>query len=210
VDDLLISTPTLALTKSVVEEVRKKWTCSEGEYLSPTTPLTFCGMEISTRGVEGTPGFHWRLNQCKYIKQLLEKHQMLNRNATKVPLTESFEADDVDYVRVLHSLGETPPASLVKSAQCEVGELLWLSVRSRPDLAYSVSRAASLAAVAPSISLLICKKIRRYLRGTLEYGLTLSCGEYKSPWKCGNAPELHAAIQAEGVTSARTRVLRRR
>jgi hypothetical protein len=45
---------------------------------------------------------------------------MLNCNANKVPMTEAYEADDVDYVRVLHSLGETPQASLVKSAQGEV------------------------------------------------------------------------------------------
>ena len=53
------------------------------------------------------------------------------------------------------------------------GAMLWLSTRSRPDLSYCVSRMASLCSKNPSSSLIMGKRLCRFLSGTSDRGLTL-------------------------------------
>ena len=61
----------------------------------------------------------------------------------------------------------------VRLAQKCAGAMLWLSTRSRPDLSYCVSRMASLCSKNPSSSLIMGKRLCRFLSGTSDHGLTL-------------------------------------
>ena len=60
----------------------------------------------------------------------------------------------------------------VRLAQKCAGAMLWLSTRSRPDLSYCVSRMATLCKN-PSSSLIMGKRLCRFLSGTSDHGLTL-------------------------------------
>ena len=52
-------------------------------------------------------------------------------------------------------------------AQKEVGELLWLVTRTRPDLMYSVSRMGSMVLTAPKRVLEIGRQVRGFIKGTM-------------------------------------------
>ena len=59
----------------------------------------------------------------------------------------------------------------VRLAQKATGEALWLSTRSRPELAHAVGCMASLALKRPLRALEIGKRIMKYLAKTVEYGI---------------------------------------
>ena len=65
-----------------------------------------------------------------------------------------------------------PLQSDVRLAQ-KCAAMLWLSTRSRPDLSYCVSRMASLCSKDPSSSLMMGKRLCRFLSGTSDHGLAL-------------------------------------
>ena len=81
----------------------------------------------------------------------------------------------------------TPPKEieqhLLSGTQQMVGSLLWLSGRTRPDLAYPVSRLASFLGKDLHRAFGGCKKALRYLRGTLDCGLRYEpkSGELRPP-----------------------------
>ena len=64
-----------------------------------------------------------------------------------------------------------PEESAVRLAQKATGEILWLSTRSRPELAHPVACMAARATKQPLKALEISKKVLNYLARTAEYGL---------------------------------------
>jgi len=60
---------------------------------------------------------------------------------------------------------------MVRDAQGVVGELIWLSCRSRIDISFAVVQASTWMTRDPGYSILLAKHILRYLRGTVDYGL---------------------------------------
>ena len=55
--------------------------------------------------------------------------------------------------------------------QSVVGSLLYLSMRTRPDISFVVSLSARFCSKTTSQHLTVVKRIFRYLRGTIHYGL---------------------------------------
>ena len=51
------------------------------------------------------------------------------------------------------------------------GSLIWLSTRTRPDIAYAQSRISSMATKAPCRAVLEGLRVLRYLQGTISFGL---------------------------------------
>ena len=96
------------------------------------TPVTFCGMEICEK--EG--GF-W-LGQSAYIRDLVGRYPEVKNfdvPAAKVELEVDRTADDV------------------REAQVALGELLWVSTRTRPDVAFAVGQASRMVARNPNQAL---------------------------------------------------------
>ena len=71
---------------------------------------------------------------------------------------EELESEEVDRVAVTN-------------AQKLTGGLLWLSGRTRPDIACAVSRMSSASTSRPNWALKVGKRILRYLLGTKNHGL---------------------------------------
>ena len=70
---------------------------------------------------------------------------------------------------------DPPSPKVLKELQGYSGAFNWLATRTRPDLAYYVSVLASACTRFASWALELAKKLLRYLRGTAEAGLTITC-----------------------------------
>ena len=114
------------------------------------------------------------------MKDLLERYDQerdeKKQKIRKVPIS-----------RDLATMEEDPkPPSLQKVRQCqkEVGELLWLVTRTRPDLMFSIARMGANVTKATAAVLEAAAQTRDYLRGTVSHGL-----------KFGEEREKEVAIQ---------------
>ena len=108
------------------------------------------------------------LSQAGYIRDLLRQHGMSEEvdAALTVPCAREW-LQDVDS-------DEEPEAAEeanVRLAQKATEEALWLSTRSRPELAHAVGCMASLAMRRPLRALEIGKRIMKYLAKTAEFGI---------------------------------------
>ena len=151
VDDLLFLGPR-GLGEAFVAAVQERWKTSMPEWFSETS-LTFCGMELSRH----TNGY--RMCQTAYVRELLGRYGVEEFAST--PITRWTEPE----------VGPPPEAEAVKEAQAMTGALLWLSTRTRPDLAYVVSRCGQQATKCPSVSVSLGKQALAYLRSTLDFGI---------------------------------------
>ena len=107
------------------------------------------------------------VTQESYVKDLLERYDQerdeKKQKIRKVPIS-----------RDLATMEEDPkPPSLQKVRQCqkEVGELLWLVTRTRPDLMFSIARMGANVTKATAAVLEAAAQTRDYLRGTVSHGL---------------------------------------
>eukprot|EP00971_Amphidinium_carterae_P235281 4668863-Amphidinium_carterae.1 len=68
------------------------------------------------------------------------------------------------------------------------GSLLWLSLRTRPDISWAVSRLASLAATEPDETRNRLKQLMRYLRWTLDFAMVFSDHKNRQALMCTQMP----------------------
>ena len=160
VDDILVlSVP--GIIKCIYAWLIAVWKCSALEMLSDGA-LRFLGVELRLQG----GGIH--ISQAGYVRDLLRQHgveEQLGGNLTVPCNREWLQDEDTDDER-----GE-PEEATVRMAQKVTGEALWLSTRSRPELAHPVSCMASKALKRPLRALEISKRIMQYLSKTADYGL---------------------------------------
>ena len=151
-------------TKVVVDEVLKNiqetWATSDPEVVS-STPIKFLGMEVSKHFNENINRHVWRINQESYLKDLLAKEE--NLKVKLVPITK----DQASWSEPTTQ----PTTELIRQAQREVGSLLWLVTRTRPDIMFAVAKLSSLVTRDPQKALEISTQIKGYLKGTLHEGL---------------------------------------
>ncbi|CAE7422884.1 unnamed protein product [Symbiodinium sp. CCMP2592] len=165
VDDLLLCGRT-ELIKELAAAIKAVWKTSPLQ-LATEGEIRFLGIEISFT----SQGF--ALTQRAYIEELLRIHEMTSRRRDLVPVAKeaaSFVATD-----------DEGPANEgeVRAAQQIAGELLWISQRTRPDIAYVCSLIGSLATRAPRRAVEIGEKTLGYLQRTIGRQLLYeSCVPY--------------------------------
>ena len=160
VDDLLICS-TDPVIRAVAEAIQRRWKTSLLGMASEGT-VRFLGMEISS--IKG--GF--ALNQEPYIRELVRIHEVKPTQLDVIPVSRDqayFEAGVEEAVFTEKEL---------KDAQQLSGEILWLSQRTRPDLAYPASLVASLSTRAPRRSAAIATKCLGFLQRTANYYLKIA------------------------------------
>ena len=157
VDDILIcSTP--VVVKAVAEAIRSLWSTSPLAMASDGT-IKFLGLEIER--IDG--GF--AVGQSDYIRELLRIHEVKETQRDLIPIAReqaSFIAVEEEMVFSEEEL---------RQAQQYAGELLWMSQRSRPDLAYAASLVSSLTTKAPRRACSITRKCLGFLQRTIDYRL---------------------------------------
>ena len=152
VDDLLIASQALTAVEYVKAAVTKIFTVRDlGE------AAYFLGMTIHRNRTAKT----LVLKQEKYVKELLKEHDM----ETAKPTTTPFQAG----IKLSREGKPIDPACPYRKL---VGELLYLSVCTRPDIALSVGALARYAAEPRAEHWTAAKRVLRYIKGTAGYGLT--------------------------------------
>ena len=155
VDDILITAPE-AIAASALGRLRQEWTCSEPEWIGEGGWTKFCGMELKKE--QGT----LLLGQPSYVRDLLERHGASSEKLSPMPAV----------------LDETPEESVdpktLRAAQALLGELLWVSVRTRPDLCFGVAWMGRMVSKCPARVLAYGQHMLCYLKKfpdlSLRYG----------------------------------------
>jgi len=121
----------------------------------------FLGMKIVQ---DEKTGKVW-IGQPAYTESVLQKFGMENSKPVRTPVDTGMKlvkaTDDEECVDQ-------------KLYQSAVGSLLYLSVGTRPDITYAVSNVAKFSAKPTKQHWIAVKRIMRYLRGTIYYGLLYS------------------------------------
>ncbi|CAE7238296.1 unnamed protein product [Symbiodinium sp. CCMP2592] len=157
VDDLLICGHA-AIIKELAKAIREIWKTSDLQLISDG-PLRFLGIEISmcTQG--------YALSQKSYIEELIRLHGIPANRKDVIPLSKDMAVFAVNEEESVYSEGE------LKAAQQWAGELLWISQRTRPDVAFTASLVGSLATRAPRRAAQIGEKVLAFLQRTINLSL---------------------------------------
>ena len=135
VDDLLVSAEDEA-AKAALASIAKIWATSDIEKVEEGgKPLKYCGFEIEA----GPQGDGFLISQRMYEKEMVQKWGI--EKEIDAPHFRPSEDDE--------NPGEPVQATDIKVAQGMAGALLWLTTRTRPDLAMSVSTVCRLATKNP-------------------------------------------------------------
>ena len=116
----------------------------------------FLGIEV-TKNSTGL-----QLSQSKYIVDLLNRHEMVTCSPVPTPMVTSHSL-------VKNSGAIIPNASQYRSV---VGALQYVTL-TRPKLAFSVNKLSQFLSAPIEEHWQACKRILRYLKGTIHYGLQL-------------------------------------
>ncbi|OLQ03927.1 Copia protein [Symbiodinium microadriaticum] len=153
-DALILAEPDYS--RRVTEFVAGLWSTTPPEYLVPGQVLVYNGFEIEQDG----PYLH--LHQRSFVAELLSRYPgHENSEVPAVPRSGPVQEEERD-------------AALTRKCQALCGEMLWLSIRTRPDLSFAVSMMAQCMAARPNEAwergLQMLKFLRRHPGVALGYG----------------------------------------
>lgn len=159
VDDLLIATKDRLKEKQIIQILSNRF-----KIKNLGQPKFCLGIEINkTRGST-------HLTQSSYIRELLEKFNMIDCKPVSTPLAvgtnlHEFQMDEKD------SEPKPPYRALV-------GALMYLAVATRPDIAHAVSILSQFNERNSNIHWIAAKRVLRYLKGTIDQGLVYAPDEH--------------------------------
>jgi hypothetical protein len=114
-------------------------------------------------GVQIQQGAHQIiLTQEAYARQLLERYGLQGANLRRYPLSPTVEREVLEHPEALPD---------PQPYQKLVGELLYLAMMTRPDLAFAVSWLGRVNHCPTEGHLAVAKGVLRYLVGTAAYGI---------------------------------------
>jgi hypothetical protein len=133
-----------------------------------------------------------KLHQEGYVLQLLEEFDMMDCNSTSTPLCKGVvklwcveeQEDREDTKKDLEDR---------KKFQSVFGKLMWLGIKTRPDLSFTVNFFSRMLKVARKRELQwITDRPLRYLNGTRNYGLVFCSGQARD-----QKPQISGASDAD-------------
>ena len=160
VDDFLVAGDAITIEK-VAEKIRQTWKASEAQIAKPDCPVRFLGMIIEVNH----NGFN--LSQEDYLDEMARVYDLKKEALSKIPLSKEGAS-----FAVLGTDAE-PEEKMTRAAQKLAGEVLWVSGRTRPDVAFPGALISSLATRAPSRAVEIGLKIVSYLVRTKDFRLQI-------------------------------------
>ncbi len=111
-----------------------------------------------------------KITQTHYIEKILKKFQYENANPMKTPIAEGTYPELTK---------EATNAELKKLFQSITGSLIYLHL-TRPDLDYAVSYLSRVQINPQEKDFIVAKRIIRYLKGSINYGLVFKKSEPKT------------------------------
>lgn len=149
VDDGILVGENLQEMEKLLKELKKK----EFQVTIEKDPKLFIGMEID-RKEDGL-----KLTQTNYGLNVLKRYQMENSKPTATPMQKSNN-------NVINELKNTN-----YPYREAVGSILYLSSKTRPDLAYGVGYVSRYVENPTEEKIINIKRILRYLNGTVNQGI---------------------------------------
>ena len=154
VDDAIIAAPTKEEVDEIKRELNKDYPIKElGE------PNKFLGCHL-TRDYDNNTII---LAQASYIDKILVEAGLSDCYPTKTPITPNYLKDS--------KLDTT--TSDIEEYLHTVGQFNWLTTKTRPDIAYAVSRLQRKSAKPNITDMKACKSLLRYLKGQKYLGIAL-------------------------------------
>lgn len=173
VDDTLTTTNNLKAYEAFISKLNEKFLVSHEE-----DATSFIGALITYDREKGV----LILSQEKFIYETLRNFSM--ENAT--PISTPMES------KIILSKEQCPPEDnkdpkTVKSYQCLIGSLMWLTSVSRPDLTYATIKLARYASNPGQLHIQAALRILRYLNGTRKLGICYRANQGDAPPNMLNA-----------------------
>ena len=175
VDDFMICGPR-NLVEELSEAIQKVWDTSELTFLGHESSVRFLGMELHRAQETHDEIF---VQQHGYISELLRLHGVKETQLDKVPITKDLA--------VIPEVPEGADELLIREAQQLTGEILWVTQRTRPDLAFTSSLMATMSTRNPSQAVAIGRKALGYLRRTIDYTLLIKWNQKSLTMFCDAA-----------------------
>jgi len=175
VDDILLTGSYSSLLTSIIDALTQEFDMKD---LGPLT--YFLGLQVSY----SSSGLF--VSQSKYIKELLDRVDLQNSKSCATPC--------LPYHHLLKDDGK--PYSHPQQYRSIVGALQYLTF-TRPDIAFSVNQACQFMHNPMESHVVAVKRILRYLRGTLDYGIhfqpgTLNLQAYSDADWAGDPNDRHS------------------
>ncbi|CAI7857089.1 unnamed protein product [Closterium sp. NIES-53] len=159
VDDILLFSPSLERIKEVQGKLKETFQCKA---LGPVG--YYLGIHVERDEVKG-----WlRLHQHKYLAAMGEKYGLEEEKSVKTPLPSGFQ------LHLDEEEGEVLKYELQHRFQSMVGSLMYASVNTRPDIAFSVSQLARAVSRPLQEHLDAAERLVRYCMATSRVGLQYS------------------------------------
>ncbi|CAI7840827.1 unnamed protein product [Closterium sp. NIES-53] len=159
VDDILLFSPSLERIKEVQRKLKDTFQC---KVLGPVG--YYLGLDVEWDEVKG-----WlRLHQHKYLAAMGEKYGLEEGRSVKTPLPSGFQ------LHLDEEEGEVLDYELQRWFQSMVGSLMYASVNTRPDIAFSVSQLARVVSRPLQEHLDAAERLVRYCIATSRVGLQYS------------------------------------
>jgi len=150
VDDLLLVASSLAAMYRIKDALHKRFEMKDlGE------AKVILGLKIRRENALGT----LKLSQGKYAAQVLEKFGMAECNPIETPLEVGLQLVKTD---------ESGDALPYREA---VGSLMYLMVRTRPDLVFAIGKLSRFVSCYGKEHWAAIKRILRYVKGSMDKGL---------------------------------------
>ena len=187
VDDILAS-GVEDIGQGIIQAVSAKWTCSEPERVGSDakTPVRFLGLEL-----------YWSVDHKLVVTQASYAQDLVQRYTGELVVSLSplpLGLEDPSAV-------EKPDEQTLRKCQQVVGELLWLSIRTRVDLCYSVSKLAQWSTKDPEFTYGQAMQVLGYLSATVMVGLVFAGPEDKDEHGLSVEHELRAFTDASHAPS---------
>ena len=161
VDDLLILSD-LTTVDLILEKIKSVWELSQPEEINSEVGTRFLGSEL-WRWKTG----HWMTTQKGYTVDLLRRNLGPDEEKWKVKKLPLLREPDLP--------SDSPgDRELLREAQRIMGELVWLSTKTRPDLMLTVSKLSALISRDPAQVVRSADQVWHYLAGTVDMGLIFS------------------------------------
>ena len=159
VDDMIIMSASHSMADEIVSKLKQLYEIKDlGE------AAYFLGIKVERKGTKSV-----KLSQTKYVTEILERFGMKDCKTIKTPLTQEKE-----WVKQL-PLTTTDEDNMKNVPYREaIGALLFLSTRTRPDIATAVNIMAKHSSSPHPIHWQGVKRIFRYLRGTPDVGVMIT------------------------------------
>ncbi|CAI7839340.1 unnamed protein product [Closterium sp. NIES-53] len=176
VDDILLFSPSLERIKEVQGKLKETFQCKA---LGPVG--YYLGLHVERDEVKG-----WlRLHQHKYLAVIGEKYGLEEGRSVKTPLPSGFQ------LHLDKEEGEVLEYELQRRFQSMVGSLMYASVNTRPDIAFSVSQLARVVSRPLQEHLDAAERLVRYCMATSRVGLQYS---------------VHGQLKQKGVEEVSTKI----